>query len=62
MKKYLLKLMKTDLENQKKSLEYWHKMDEKWKQDPFFIKKKKATENRINKIEIYIRKIEVLFP
>lgn len=53
MKKYVLDLIDTDIEKIENHINYWEKMEDKWKQDPFQIKRRNALENKLKKIKNY---------
>lgn len=58
MKKYLLKLIEDDIENTMKFLISWNKMQEKYKSEPFQIKRKLAMERKLEKISNYKTRLQ----
>lgn len=59
MKKYIIGLVTEDLNNYKRYLEQWHKMRQVFKEDEYHIRKKKALERKIVKIERYLERLEI---
>jgi hypothetical protein len=57
-KDYVLKLMKEDFDLNSKRLDMWHKMEEKWRSDEYQIKRRKALETKLIKIEKFIENVK----
>lgn len=60
MKKYVIKIVTEDLNNHKKYLEYWHNMEDRFKQDDYQIRRKKALEKKILTIERYLERLLII--
>jgi hypothetical protein len=58
MKQYLLKLIEVDIENTMKYLISWEKMLDKFKTDPYQIKRKLAMERKLEKISRYKTRLQ----
>ena len=58
MKQYLLKLIEIDIENTMKYLIGWENMLDKFKTDPFQIKRKLAMERKLEKISRYKTRLQ----
>jgi len=58
MKQYLLKLIEVDIENTMKYLISWEKMLDKFKNDPYQIKRKLAMERKLEKISRYKTRVQ----
>jgi len=58
MKQYLLKLIEKDIENTMAYLGSWEKMADKFKVDPYQIRRKLAMERKLEKIFRYKIRVE----
>lgn len=58
MKKYLLQLIETEIENTMKRLIHWNKMEDRFKSDPYHIRCKLAMERKLEKISRYKNRVQ----
>lgn len=58
MKKYLLQLIEVEIENTMKKLIHWNKMEDRFKQDPYQIRRKLAMERKLEKISSYKTRVQ----
>ena len=58
MKKYLLQLIEVEIENTMKKLIHWNKMEDRFKQDPYQIRRKLAMERKLEKISRYKTRVQ----
>ena len=58
MKKHLLQLLEVEIENTMKKLIHWNKMEDRFKQDPYQIRRKLAMERKLEKISSYKTRVQ----